>query len=106
MPAPVQNAETSEILFLLVGWFDVWMMPILFLLSGFSTWYSLRRRSGRQYLVERVKRLLLPLYTVGLFVILVPQSYFMAVSFEGFEGTFWQWIPRYLGRLFSFQFSG
>ena len=29
-----------------------------------------------QYLVERVKRLLVPLYTVGLFILMVPQAYF------------------------------
>ena len=56
MDQPVQNAEQSDILFMLVGWFDVWMMPLLFLLSGFSSWYSLRKRTGRQYLVERVQR--------------------------------------------------
>lgn len=65
-----------------------WVMEIFFLLSGVGSWYALKSRTGGQYLFERVKRLLIPLHTVGLFVLLPPQYYFRMVTNEGFIGTF------------------
>lgn len=40
-------------------------MEFFFLLSGVGFWYALRSRTAGQYLLERVKRLLIPPYTVG-----------------------------------------
>jgi fucose 4-O-acetylase-like acetyltransferase len=73
--------------------FGVWVMQLFFLLSGFASRYSLRSRSGGQYLIERVKRLLIPLYTVGMFILVVPQAYFDGVTHGRIAGTFWQWLP-------------
>ena len=74
---------------------SVWFMELFFLVSGFATYYSLRRRSAGQYLLERVKRLLVPLYTVGLFILVVPQKYFHGVTNGYIMGTFWEWLPSY-----------
>jgi glucan biosynthesis protein C len=83
----------------------VWLMELFFLVSGFATRYSLRRRSGGQYLLERVKRLLIPLYTVGMFILVVPQAYFHCLTHSEITGTFWQWLPNYYrglpGEVFS-----
>jgi fucose 4-O-acetylase-like acetyltransferase len=68
---------------------------LFFLLSGVGSWYALRSRSDGQYLLERVKRLLVPLYTVGLFVISPPAFYFESFSNAGYSGTFWEILPRY-----------
>jgi len=70
-------------------------MELFFLLSGAGSWYALKSRTAGAYLFERVKRLLLPLYTVGLFVLLPPQFYFELVTNGGFSGTFREMIPRY-----------
>jgi glucan biosynthesis protein C len=78
--------------------FWIWLMEIFFLLAGFATQYSLRRRTVRQYLGERVKRLIVPLYTVGMFLIVPPQAYFERLTHGQITGTFWQWLPGfYLG---------
>lgn len=50
-----------------------------------GAWYALQSRTSRQYLGERVKRLLLPLYTVGLLLIIPPQFYFEIVTNEGYK---------------------
>jgi surface polysaccharide O-acyltransferase-like enzyme len=90
---PDQQSEILDILrFILIS---SWNMEMFFLLSGFAAWYSLRRRTGGQYLWQRVKRLLIPLYTVGLFVLLVPQKYFDGVTHGTITGTFWKWLPSY-----------
>ena len=103
----VPVSEQSEILRILrdmlVG---VWVMELFFLVSGFATYYSLRRRTAGQYLGERAKRLLVPLYTVGMFILVVPQDYITGVTYGTISGTFWQWLPTYYrtlpGRLLSF----
>jgi hypothetical protein len=77
----------------------VWLMELFFLVSGFAAWYSLRRRSGGQYLLERVKRLLIPLYTVGMFILVVPQAYFDRLTHGKIVGTFWQWLPTFYREL-------
>ena len=72
----LNNAERSIVAEVITGWLSMWFMPLFFLLSGVGSWYSLRFRSSGQYLSERVKRLLVPLYTVGLLLINPPQDYF------------------------------
>jgi hypothetical protein len=78
-----------------LGFFDLWEMPIFFLLSGVGAWYSLKSRTGGRYLFERVKRLLIPLYTVGAFILLPPQFYFELVTNSGYSGSLWRLIPPY-----------
>jgi glucan biosynthesis protein C len=89
----LKNAQQSAMLTLFQAWLDQWMMPLLFLLSGLGSWYSLRSRSPGHYLLERVKRLLIPLYTVGAFILLPPQFYFELLTHRGYRGTVWELIP-------------
>jgi surface polysaccharide O-acyltransferase-like enzyme len=83
----------------------LWLMEMFFFAAGFATNYVLRRRTTKQYLVERFKRLVIPLYTVGLFILVVPQAYFEAVTHGQINGSFWQNLPLYYrnlpGALFS-----
>jgi hypothetical protein len=39
--------------------------------------------------------ILVPLYAVGLFLLLPPQFYFSKFSDAGYRGTFWEILPRY-----------
>jgi surface polysaccharide O-acyltransferase-like enzyme len=92
----VAVAEQSEIWSITRGFFLwVWLMEMFFLVSGFATRFALQRRSGRQYLRERVKRLLVPLYTVGMFVLVPPQVYFERLTHGEISGSFWGWLPAY-----------
>jgi len=95
----LKNADQSIVSSMFTGLLDMWLMPLFFLLSGAGSWYALRFRSGGQYLFDRVKRLLVPLYTVGIFIILLPQVYFDVVTNKGYTGTFWEWTPLYLGSI-------
>ena len=92
----LKNTEQSELLFILMrGLIWTWVMELFFLLSGVGTWYALRSRRALSYIWERIKRLLIPLYTVGLFVLLPIQFYFELVTNRGYGGNFWQTIPAY-----------
>ena len=92
----LKNTEQSDLLFISMrGLIWTWVMEIFFLLSGVGSWYALRSRRAGTYIWERVKRLLIPLYTVGLFVLLPLQFYFELFTNSGYTGNFWQVIPRY-----------
>jgi hypothetical protein len=100
-PWILNNTEKSYVAEIFSYWLDMWFMPCFFLLSGVGSWYSLRSRSKGQYLLERVKRLLIPLYTVGLFLLLPPQFFFWIFSNKSFSGTFWESLPRYFSGPFD-----
>jgi hypothetical protein len=96
----LKNAEQSDILFILMRalvW--PWVMELFFLLSGVGAWHALQSMRAGDLLWERVLRLLIPLYTVGLFLLIPPQFYFDLLTHGEFSGSFWQSIPIYLSTL-------
>jgi peptidoglycan/LPS O-acetylase OafA/YrhL len=102
----LKNAVQSEIVLVLrVSLIWVWVMELFFLLSGFGTWYALKSKTSQQYLIERGKRLLIPLYTVGLLILIPPQFYFEIVTNGGYTGTFREMIPLYFGEFSRFGLS-
>ena len=71
-----------------------WIMPLLFLNAGMTTFYSLKRRSYRQYLAERVKKLLLP-FLVGMLTVVPIMFYFSRLS-NGTAGDFFTFYKEYV----------
>lgn len=59
----IKNAEQSMAITVIMGLVFPWGMPFFFLIAGTGSWFALRRRTGRQYVGERVKRLLIPYIT-------------------------------------------
>jgi len=85
----IKNAEQSVAVTLFIVFLGPWGMPFFFLMSGTGSWFSLRRRTGRQYASERVKRLLIP-FIVGSLILSPIQLYFQwRHQSQGgvFEGT-------------------
>jgi membrane-bound acyltransferase YfiQ involved in biofilm formation len=72
----VNNYVAADIL---VGTFDLYSMPVLFLLAGYSAMLSLRRRSAGRFAAERLTRLLVP-FVVGIFLLVLPQVYFERIA--------------------------
>ena len=96
----LKNAEQSALLSVVTrGLLRPWLMEVFFLLSGAAAWYALQSRSAEAYLLDRAKRLLIPLYTVGLFILLPPQFYYDLVTNAGYRGSFWATLPRYFNEL-------
>lgn len=94
-PWHVKNAEHSFGMLLFVGFLHAWIMPLFFLLSGVGSWYALKSRTAGRYLGERVLRLLVPLYTVGVFILLPPQLYWDRLTNGQFSGSFLEFYPSY-----------
>lgn len=53
---------------------SIWAMSILFFLAGVSTMYSLRKRTIKEYYLERIKKLFLP-FIIGIFLLIPIQAY-------------------------------
>ena len=94
-PWHVKNAEQSFGMFLFVALLHSWIMPLFFLLSGVGSWYALKSRTAGRYLRERIFRLLVPLYTVGIFILLPPQLYWDRVTNGQFTGSFLEFYPSF-----------
>jgi len=83
-----------------------WMMPLFFILSGIGIYHALAHQGWRQYLVSRVKRLLVPLL-FGVFVIIAPlQVYLERITHNQFEGSFWSFYPHYFQGWYGIQEAG
>ena len=90
----VKNDPPSMLASVFVSLVHQWHMPLLFLLSGMSTYYALGLRSGRQYLKERFKRLLVPL-AFGTLVLVPPQVYFHLRCQPDYHASFLTFYPQF-----------
>jgi glucans biosynthesis protein C len=91
----LKNPDRSVGFQALVGFLSQWLMPIFFLLSGAGSWFALGSRNSGQYLRDRIKRLLVPYYLIGFFILIPPQYYWEQVTHGRFSGDFFQFIPHY-----------
>lgn len=66
--------------------FAPWFMQLLFAIAGIATYYSLKRRDAKQYLKERVSKLLLP--TVAGAILVIPVSVYFGYLYSGYTGSF------------------
>jgi len=66
-----------------------YFMPLLFLLAGMSTRYALKKRSYGQYIVERVKRLIVP-FLFGVIVFCPILAYIGDKTNFGYSGSFFE----------------
>ena len=95
----IKNAETSYFFNVLSSFIYIWHMPLFFFVSGASSAYSLRIRTGRQYRKERIARLLIPLI-FGIVLIIPPQSYFENLQKVNFSGSFLEYYPHFFDGIY------
>jgi len=66
-----------------------WFMPLLFVIAGISSMYALRRRAIKEYFIERIKKLFLPLL-FGILLICPFLTYFAEKFHNNYTGTYIQ----------------
>ena len=71
----IMNSESSKILDDVMVFFEQFRLPLLFLISGTGTMFAFSKRTWLQFVKERSKRLLIPLF-FGVLIIVPPQTYF------------------------------
>lgn len=79
----INNDDTtsgfSQFLEYIMIWLHQWRMPLLLFISGAGTIYATSRRTTKEFVIERHKRLFFPLL-FAMFVIVPPQIYFEYIS--------------------------
>jgi len=88
----IQNDVNSEWMAGLVTFSSQFRLALLFLISGVGVAFARRRRSSREFIVERSQRLLIPL-TVGLLLVVPLCVYFERLHRLEFTGSFLSFLP-------------
>lgn len=83
--------ETGSFFFLNLG---MAVMPVFFLVSGATVWFSLQKRSVSVFVMNLFKRFLIPLL-FGVTILAWPQVYLERVNHGLYEGTVWSFFPLY-----------
>ncbi|MCI8772263.1 MAG: acyltransferase family protein [Lachnospiraceae bacterium] len=66
-----------------------WYMTLLFTIAGMSCKYALWKRTNKQFVVERIKKLVIS-FVFGLLVLVPIMTYTAEVFFNGYTGAYWQ----------------
>jgi peptidoglycan/LPS O-acetylase OafA/YrhL len=66
-----------------------WFMPLLFILAGISSKYSLNNRKPKDYLKERFRKLFVPLF-FGILIIIPEMAFFADCFHNGYDGNYFQ----------------
>lgn len=98
----IKNAQTSFLATFFVEFMNIWMMPLFFVLSGASVYFSLKSRKGGSFLKERFFRIMIPWIITGIFIMAPPQVYLERLSHGQFDGNFFQFLPHYFDGLYGF----
>jgi peptidoglycan/LPS O-acetylase OafA/YrhL len=71
----IQNAESLEYIWKPMSMLNIWRIPLLFFVSGMGVCFAIRKRSWKELILERSRRILLP-FIFGIFCI-VPLHLFL-----------------------------
>lgn len=66
-----------------------WFMPILFVLAGISTVYAVQKRTTKGFIIERIKKLFVPLF-FGILIICPILTYYAERYHNKYSGTYIQ----------------
>ncbi len=91
----VKNATTSDLVTVGTALAVVWAMPLLFVIAGTGTWFSLRSRTAGRFVAERVRRLLVPLVFATVTIIPLP-VWFRLRGDPGYRESYWPFLRRFL----------
>jgi hypothetical protein len=90
----IKNNITYDFLAKPMYFLNRWRLPILFVISGMGTYFSLQNRTSLEFSKERIKRLLMPLI-FGILIIVPPQVYIERIAKAQFTGAFFNFWPQH-----------
>jgi len=106
----IKNTTTTMFATQFVEFMNMWMMPLFFVLSGASVYYSMKSRTQGSFLKERFYRIVVPWVITGALLTAPIQVYLERLSHGDFSGNFLQFIPEYFKGLYgmggNFAFHG
>lgn len=96
-----QGMAAEMVANLFLSFASMWGMPLMMLIAGTAIWYSMRKRTAGQFLLNRVRRLLIP-YITGMVLVFPPVMWFSLKFHQSSYGeTYWQFLSRYFDVRFS-----
>lgn len=81
---------------------EIWMMPLIFVISGASLFYALDKGGAGKFIKDKALRLLVPL-VVGVFTFSILQVYLERITHGQFFGTFFDFLPHYFEGVYKDQ---
>jgi hypothetical protein len=101
----VENTQQSDLTVLVANLFlayaNMWGMPLMMLIAGSAIWYSLRKRTLGQFLLNRLQRLVIPFIT-GMLLILPPQVWIsQKFHLPAYDESYWQFLVGFFDIRFS-----
>ncbi|WP_430813503.1 acyltransferase family protein [Carboxylicivirga sp. RSCT41] len=98
----IQSNESLEWLWIPMALMNVWRIPLLFFVSGMGVCFAIRKRSWRQLISERSRRILLPFLVgvslvVPLHVLIWQHYYSQEITYSLSRGHLW-----FLGNIFAY----
>lgn len=93
----------NKILSTLIVLVNPWFMPLLFVLAGMSARYALEKSTVKEFVIQRVNKLLIP-FISGMILLVPFQSLYARKFFDGWEGS----LPEHWNYFFTHltDFSG
>jgi glucans biosynthesis protein C len=79
----IQNEQSLEGLWVIISMFNIWRIPILFLISGMGVRFAMQRRTWKMMLKDRTLRILLP-FIFGFFT-MTPISYYFVSKYYSLD---------------------
>jgi len=108
----VKNAVTYKWVQAIESFMEIWMMPLVFLISGASIFYAMDKGSAGKFFKGKILRLLIPLFAV-VFTHASLQIYFERITHGQFSGSYLAFLPHYfegvyleIGSTGNFAFHG
>lgn len=96
----VKNPQLSAGFEMLVGFLGIWIMPLMFIVSGAASYWALGRTAG-SFFRSRTLRLFVPL-VFGIFAFGIPQVYLERLTHSQFKGSLVDFIPHYFDGWYGF----
>ncbi len=82
-------SHTNTVLYVFSTAVYPWYMTFLFAIAGMSCKYALQKRTNKQFIIERTKKLLVP-FLFGVLVLVPIMTYIAEVFFNGYTGSYIQ----------------
>jgi len=90
----VKNPTPYISVAILQAFMEIWMMPLIFIISGASIFYAMNKGGAGIFLKDKALRLLVPLL-VAVFTYAPLQVYLERITHQQFSGSFFAFLPHY-----------
>ena len=90
----VKNTVTYLSVETLERFMEIWMMPLVFLISGASIYYAMNKGGAGTFFKDKVLRLFVPLL-VAMFTYASLQVYLERITHGQFSGSYFAFLPHY-----------